>query len=427
MSVHPLRKGERLAISTAGSSNMISNYDGDVQPETKAVPAEHSKALYVTAIVLVALALRPGIVSVGPVLYEVKSTFNLSYWSSSLLTSIPDFLMGLLALPTPWLARRFGRDRVILTALSLLTAAMIWRALAQSASVLMLTTFGVGMGIAVVGTLLSGFVKARFASRAAIIMGIYSTALAIGSAASAVVTAPISQLSGSWRLALGGWAILSAIGLVSWLLIARHEVRLNKSAPSRGADHHPLPWGNPQAWRIAIYFASLNLIFYAMVAWIAGIYTEVGLAPSQAGLLLGSFTAAFTISSAVIGWLSKSIDRRGWLGAGAIFTITGLLMLATAPSFLPVVAVSTTAVGLGIAFPLAMTLPLDNTKTVAATNAWTAFVLTVGYLITSLGPMAVGALRDLTGSFQLSVFLLVAVAACMLIVAPFLKPQPKVA
>lgn len=131
----------------------------------------------------------------------------------------------------------------------------------------------------------------------------------------------------------------------------------------------------------------------------------------------GSFTVAFTISNACIGWLGRNIDRRGWLATAAL--------LAIVPFFLSLLAVSATASGLGIAFPLAMTLPLDNTKTVAATNAWTAFVLTVGYLITSLGPMAVGALRDLTGSFRLSVLLLVAVASCMLILAPFLKPGPE--
>lgn len=57
-----------------------------------------------------------------------------------LLTSIPDVLMGLLALPVPWLARRFGRDRVILAALFVLFAATLGRAFAGSVTQILLLT-----------------------------------------------------------------------------------------------------------------------------------------------------------------------------------------------------------------------------------------------------------------------------------------------
>jgi len=73
--------------------------------------------------VLIGVNLRPGIVSIGP-----------------LLPSIPDVLMGLLALPAPWLARRFGRDRVILAALFVLFAVTLGRAFAGSVTQILLLT-----------------------------------------------------------------------------------------------------------------------------------------------------------------------------------------------------------------------------------------------------------------------------------------------
>lgn len=103
---------------------------------------------------------------------------------ASLLTSIPDVMMGALALPTPWLARRFGRDRVVLAALVLLLMSIAGRAFSSGTVVLLAMTAGVGAGIAISGALISGFVKARFASKAAVFMGIYATALSLGSTVS---------------------------------------------------------------------------------------------------------------------------------------------------------------------------------------------------------------------------------------------------
>ena len=82
-----------------------------------------SLAVGLVCMVLIGVNLRPGIVSIGP-----------------LLPSIPDVLMGLLALPTPWLARRFGRDRVILAALFVLFAATLGRAFAGSVVQILLLT-----------------------------------------------------------------------------------------------------------------------------------------------------------------------------------------------------------------------------------------------------------------------------------------------
>jgi cyanate permease len=44
-------------------------------------------------------------------------------------------------------------------------------------------------------------------------------------------------------------------------------------------------------------------------------------------------------------------------------------------------------------------------------------------MIAAAGPLMVGALRDITGGFQSSVLLLVAIAACMMLIALRLKPS----
>lgn len=125
----------------------------------------------IVAIVLVAISLRPGIVSMGPALPAIINTFQLSHAMASMMTAIPDVLMGALALPTPWLVRRFGVNRVLMLALSILSVAMIVRAYASNSTVLMTATVGVGAGIAVAGAMFAGIAKASFANHAAFIMG----------------------------------------------------------------------------------------------------------------------------------------------------------------------------------------------------------------------------------------------------------------
>jgi len=371
-------------------------------------------------IILVALALRPSLVSIGPAIATIQHYFGMSHSMTGLLVSIPDLLMGMLALPAPWLMKKLGRDKLIIGSLLLIAASTIARAYSPGVTSLLLCTAGVGAGIAIAGTLLSGFVKATFPTRAAFVMGIYSTSLSLGSTLSAVTTAPVLKATNSWRVAIGIWAVPAVIGLIAWLFVAAKEKKapVGKKSSRRG----DIPWKNITAWKIALFFACVNIIFYSLLAWTAPLFIDHGLSTSMAGYVLGCFTFFFMLSSPVFGTLSKSLDRRSWLFASAVITLSGLLTIALLPGFLPFVIIAVMAVGLGGAFTLGMTLSLDNTRHPEETNAWTAFILTIGYLVAAVGPILLGRLRDVTGTFLVPMLTLSGVAIVMLVLALTLKP-----
>lgn len=382
---------------------------------------KHNNALLIAAIILVAIALRPGIVAIGPVLPMIIADFGLSHTTASLLTTIPGILMGLLALPAPWLARRYGRNTVLMVSLAVLSVSMLMRAFAPHASIMLAITFFVGAGIAVPGALFGGIVKSRFPGHTAIVIGIYSAALSLGSTVSAAISGPIALHSSSgWRMAIGVWSVLGVVAALVWLLVMRDE-RKHKGAeevnlPSR------LPIRNGKAWLIALFFACDNFLFYSILPWTASMYQEHGIAPDKAGLILASFFAVFMISNPTIGCLSKSLDRRAWLGLCSVITIVGLLGLAIAPLASPFLWVSLCGFGLGGAFTLGMTLPLDNTHSADAVNSWTALMLTTTYLIAATGPLIVGKIRDVTGGFQASYSVLVIAGCAMFAMSFFLSP-----
>ena len=386
--------------------------------------ASFSKAEWwlVVAIVLVAISLRPGIVSMGPALTAIIETFRLSHATASMMTAIPDVLMGALALPTPWLVRRFGVSRILMLALGLLSLSIAIRAYAGTSAVLIMATVGVGAGIAVAGAMFAGIAKASFANHAAFIMGIYATALSLGSTLSAGLTGWMLQLAG-WRLATGVWAVFGLIAIIAWGLVIRKSATTWPASvtSSTAIAQSRLPLHTPVAWLIALFFACVNFLFYSILTWTAAMYQERGMPAAEAGVVLASFTFCFMLASPVVGMYSRHVDRRGWLVSCALLSTIGLAGMAT-PGASPWLWVPLTAIGLGGAFTLAMTLPLDHTHSPDAANRWNAFVLTIGYLIAATGPFTMGWMRDVSGQFEGAYQLLVGVAVLMLVIATRLKP-----
>ncbi|WP_244118569.1 CynX/NimT family MFS transporter [Burkholderia gladioli] len=393
-------------------------------PAAPAKPGLAGEWPLIVAIVLVAINLRPGIVSMGPLLPQIQQTFAISHATASLMTAIPDLLMGLLALPTPWLARRFGRNAVLMGALLLLSLATVARAFAPNTFGLLATTVGVGAGIAIAGALFGGLIKAKFPSRVALLMGIYATALSFGSTLAAAATGFVASHSAfGWRLGAGVWGVLGIVAILGARMVARSDAGAAPAAtaPARAAIR--LPLRDPKAWLVALYFACDNLLFYALLSWLPPSYHEHGLSSERAGLVLATFMAVFTVANPVIGSLSRHHDRRGWLLLCAALAVAGLAGIAWAPMQLTTLWVALSACGLAGGFTLGMTLPLDNTHSAEEANTWNAFSLLVGYLIAACGPFAVGLLRDLTGSFDVPMACLVGVGLAMALLSPFLKPR----
>lgn len=134
---------------------------------------KHSLAAVIGLLVL-SIALRPAIVSIGPILLLIQNHYGLSFTQAALLTSIPDVCMGVLALLAPGLSRRFGSHRCMIAALLLIGVACLLRAVSPNAAFLLLTTFVISVGIAIAGALMGGWIKTHFAHRPAFFMGIYA-------------------------------------------------------------------------------------------------------------------------------------------------------------------------------------------------------------------------------------------------------------
>jgi CP family cyanate transporter-like MFS transporter len=390
--------------------------------QVKSISTEN-RVVAIFCLLILSFALRPGIVSIGPLLLHVRQAFRLTYSEVSLLTSIPDVCMGLFVLCVPKISRRLGTDRTVLLSLLLLGAAILLRALAHSTSFLLFWTTLVGIGIAIAGALIGGWIKQHFPNESSFFMGIYAGGLSIGATMAAGATGYISDAFGSWRVGAGVWFILGVSAIASWSYLTRRFDAVRGNAIHRNSEAAiELPWRNGRAWLLALFFGLSQFIAYACLAWIAPWNSEIHASAIPSGLVLSLFTLVLAAGSFAAGAVAgKSGDRRLWLALGTIVTVAGFAGLAFAPTSCPSAFIVMIAFGQGMCFALGMTLPLDNTTTAGQAHAWTMFVLCVGYVIAALGPLSFGFLRDRTGGFFDSYLMLLIVSSIMMAMIPLLK------
>lgn len=380
--------------------------------------AVSKRAPLLTAIILVALSLRPGIASLGPSLPYIINDFNLSHTEASFVGAIPPLLMGLLAFPSPWLAHRFGVDRTLLFAVVLCGLSVAARGWASNGLEIFLTTAGVGTGIAVAQALLGGVIKTAFPNNTSLVMSVYAATLSLGAAVSALTTQQFITQTGHWPLAIGVWSLVSLAAALAWAFT-------NTSVPEPAVCHRPsppMPIASLRAWQIALYFTITGILFYALLAWLAPLYRELGLPASQAASTVAVFSATFMVGNQLMGWFSRSRDRRIWLFLSSLCASIGLIALAIAPMHSPFAVVTVCGVGLGGSFTLGMTIVLDNTRSAEEANKWNAFVMGIGYSFAALGPVIFGYSHDVFGSYQNALWCCAAISIIAIPVAFALAP-----
>jgi MFS transporter, CP family, cyanate transporter len=375
-------------------------------------PVEHQdtraeRIFVVVGIVVLAFNLRPAAVSVGPVLAEVTDELGMSSVTAGVLTTLPVLAFATFGAVAPAVAARLGVHRVTALSLFALVAGLGLRARTESsAAFLALSLLGLA-GMAAANVLLPSLVKLHFPRRIGLLTSIYTTALALGLSLSSVLTVPISEAAGTWRVGLATWAVTALIAALPWLLLVRHDRTLDQATAAitlRQVARTRL------GWAMAVFFGLQSMHAYAIFGWFAQVYRDAGFSATTAGLLLGVITAV----SIPLSFYLPSLVARLHNPAPAITVLVLLYPVGYAGLVLaPVAGAWLWAVVIGTAtatFPVALTLIGLRARTSAGTAALSGFTQSVGYLIAAVGPFGVGVLHDLTGGWTVPLVALAVLA-----------------
>jgi MFS transporter, CP family, cyanate transporter len=271
-----------------------------------------------------------------------------------------------------------------------------------------------GIGIAVAGTLLPVVVKEEYPARPSLGTGLYAAGINIGATLAAVAAAPLAVVVG-WRGTLVAYSIATIFFIAPWLW--------RTHAPAAPPERAPLPWRLPVAWAIALTFALQSILFYGFNAWLPDAYTERGWSDTSAGALVALMNALALVFGIVTALLADRVgSRRAFLVVSSALAVVGASLVAADASG-AWAWVALLGAAMGILFTSVMTLPLDAAHERGEVAAMSTLMLGVGYAISAIAPVALGAVRDATGNFTLPLALMAGDAVLLLAVAATLSGQ----
>lgn len=393
---------------------MAEGADQPIRPVGDATPPG-GPIRVLAALFLVALALRPQILAIGPLLPDIQADLGISHGVAGLLGTIPVLCMGLFAPLGAMLAASLGPRLAVAVCVLTIAGSGLLRAAIPDAPALLLTTVGVGIGMGVIGPILPAVVHRRVPSHPAAGTGAYVAGLIVGGTVAAGIAVQLAEGFGGWRTSLAIVSAAALLSLVAWWFLLPADPMERRAVPTWPA----LPWRRSLGWHLGLTFAFQSMLFYGSVSWIAAVYLERGWTSRQAATLLAMLNGAGIVTGLTIPvWADRFGTRRLQLATAAALAIAGMLGITLGAGAAPgspaaVVATLSLGIGMGAFFPLVLTLPVDVGGGPSEVASLSALMLFVGYALSSVSPVILGVVRDATGNFEASLWLLVLIAGAM--------------
>ncbi|HET8528543.1 MAG TPA: MFS transporter [Gaiellaceae bacterium] len=366
-----------------------------------------------------ALALRPQLVGIGPLIPSIQRELGGSHAVTGLLGTIPVLCMGVFAPTGAFLSRRVGSRRALAVALAAIGAFGVARLALANLAWLIALTFPVGVGMAVGNALLPVRVKESAVERPTFTTSLYASGITVGAAGATFSAVPLAHALGGWQAPLLLFSAVTLLLPAAWLGATRGERGHDRTRVPRPLS---LPWRNGVAWHLVAIFVLMSAIYYGINTWLPDIYVERGWTQSRAGTLLAVFNVTQIPAALAVAALADRLgSRRAWLVGCAGLEVAALAGILAAPSAGFAWAVLL-GCGAGPLFALAMALPLDVGWTPAEVAAQTGLMLGAGYTLTAVFPLALGVVRDVSHGFTAVVWALLGIAGAAVVVDALLTP-----
>lgn len=371
-------------------------------------------------IFMVSLNLRPAITSVGPLLDVIQTDLGMGGVAASLITSLPVFCMGLFALFSIRLSNRFGIEKSLLIAMSLIFIATFYRGFVTDGWSLIITALFSGIGIGIAGPLISGFIKKYFPEKLSV-MSIYSVSMVVGASIATSLTIPFfNYFNESWQISLSLWSILSLVAALLFLplLISTKGANIRTKTPSMHIT-------NNRVYLFMMFFGCMAAVFYAITAWLAPLIQSMGMSRAQSGMVLTLFTVIqIPVSFFIPFMVAKTGDRKLWLLICSISELIGIILLLGHIS--PWIATLFLGFGAGGLFPLALVIPIVEANTSAEATSLSAQMQFGGFLIGATGPLLFGLTLDVFNSYIPALIAIVVVIIIMIVIIFRMESKPKI-
>jgi len=375
---------------------------------------------------LVGLALEPGLFAIGPMIGEVQGSIDLSDTQIGLLAAVPTLFMGLTAILGGRLADGWGAERTIALGLACIAIGGGLRGVSDSVLGLFLWSmlFGAGMGITFSAT--PSVVRRWFPSRLGLANAIYTLGMLAGLiTASGISGTVLSPWLGGWGNVLILWGVVAAVVLVIWMIVATPwTFGPPPATPGSPTDASWNPLKVKAVWALTVLYAGQGLTYFLLAIWTPVLYEEAGLSSSGAAWRVMLITVACLPASFLLPVISDRIgSRRGPMVFSSLMMLIGSIGFYLAPAHPVLGWLWPFCAGFGASGILVIGLiRIAEVAPLGQTGEASAMVMSIGYVLTAIGPALAGVLRQATGDLHQAMLFELLVAAVMI---PFALSTPK--
>lgn len=381
--------------------------------------------------------------SASPLLPRIKEDVGLSAASASFLISLPLLCFAVFSPIVPRIAARFGLAHSLFGALIAVNVGIVLRSWVGSFG-LWAGTILIGVGIAIMNVLLPALIKRDFPDHAGTLTGVYSAFQSLMAALAAAVAVPIAGLPGwGWQGALGLTLGAGLIGVAVFApqVRADHVMRRQQVLDRQAADAAGNPAAasaatspaavarprsllrSPLAWVITAFMGFQSTVFYSVLTWWPAIEMSSGISEESAGFHIAVIQASGIVGSLVAGWLM----RRDVVGSTVLVAVSTVIVVLAGTMFVPQLAllwallIGTAQGGL---FTVALTLFGARARTPMSAARLSGMAQTFGYVVAASVPPVLGLVREATGSWTASLWILLGIAVITL-VAGMVSAKPR--
>ena len=111
--------------------------------------------------------------------------------------------------------------------------------------ILLVTAILSGIGIAITGPLISGYIKKEFPKYSSTMIGVYSAGMGIGASLSAGLVVPaMHAFHQSWNAGFSHMVVFAFMGIIVWIPIIKKSKQSQESLEKSTGQKSRLPWGN---------------------------------------------------------------------------------------------------------------------------------------------------------------------------------------
>ena len=368
---------------------------------------------------LVTLSMHLLLFSYSPLLRDIAFEMRLSDAEAGLVFSF--CILPLMVFRIPWgmLFDRRGLRTTMEIALILIGLFGLLRGFAANYGMLLASQFLLGAGLSAVIPCLPKLVSSWFPrQRAGLATGVCMAGFPFGEVLGLSLTPYLAVAMSGWRQVFQAYGIWALILMVLWWKFASEnpEKRPTQAVGSSGSLRRDftLLLGMKEVWLLTgLYFCAAGC-FDTTLLWLPDILESAGAGPFTATTVASMLPVGFFVATTVVGTSSDRIGLRrpfvlvlGLVSGAAIYLTGAMLSPATyATAFLA----GFCTVGV---LTLTLTIPIELPKLSSFLSSALGLISSVGNAGSFFLPTVVGQIRDLTGTFLVSILILAVIGECM--------------